>query len=215
MTQTIGASTSTGFRPTTRTLLSAGAAAGPLFLGLGVLQGLTRDGFDFTRNALSQLSLGDLGWLQVTDFLVTGVLVLAGATGLRRALRGRPGGVWAPRLITAFGVSFLTAGVFTADPGKGFPADDPAANGTTLSWPGTLHLLSGTLGYLALVAAFLVLARHFAGRGERGWAIGSRVLPVLVLAGFASSAASMLAFTLGAGAGLLGLTAVSLRLARV
>jgi hypothetical protein len=216
MTHTIEAptATATAVRPATRTLLAAGAVAGPLFLGAGVVQGLTRDGFDFTRNALSQLSLGDLGWVQVTTFLLSGALVLAGAAGLRRALAGRPGGVWVPRLITVFGASFLTAGVFTADPGKGFPADDPAADTVTLSWHGALHLLSGTLGYLALAVAAVLLARHFAERGERAWALGSRLLPVLVLGGFAGSSVSMLTFTAGAGAGLLWLTAVCARLAR-
>ncbi|MFD5872145.1 DUF998 domain-containing protein [Streptomyces sp. NPDC060322] len=52
---------------------------------------MTRDGFDFTRNALSQLSLGALGWIQVTVFLLTGLLVIAGAIAIRQALRDAPG----------------------------------------------------------------------------------------------------------------------------
>ena len=68
MTETLSA-TSTAFAAThssatppqrgTRTLLGCGIAAGPLFLGAGIAQGLARDGFDLTRNAISQLSLGD------------------------------------------------------------------------------------------------------------------------------------------------------------
>jgi hypothetical protein len=37
-------------------------------------QALTRDGFDLTRNAFSFLSLGDLGWIQITIFVVCGLL---------------------------------------------------------------------------------------------------------------------------------------------
>ena len=127
MTQTISPPTtvSAPARPAKRTLLAVATAAGPLFLGAGLLQGLTRDGFDFTRNALSQLSLGDLGWIQITAFMLTGALVIAGAVGMRQVLRDAPGGTWAPRLIGVFGVSFLLAGAFTADPAAGFPAGTP------------------------------------------------------------------------------------------
>ncbi|MFJ4584102.1 DUF998 domain-containing protein [Streptomyces echinatus] len=199
-------------RPATRTLLAGGIVAGPLFLTAGVVQGLTRDGFGFTRNALSQLSLGDHGWIQVTSFLLTGALIIVGAAGLRRVLRGEPGGTWAPRLIGVFGASFLLAAVFTADPGGGFPAGDPAARSASLSWHGALHMLSGMVGYLALCAAFLLLARCFSDRGHRGWAVGSRVVPVGVLAGFAGSSTAVLAFTVGAGLGLLWLAAATARL---
>ncbi|KUL50133.1 hypothetical protein ADL22_07610 [Streptomyces sp. NRRL F-4489] len=130
MTQTFGVpgtARSAPARPTTRLLLAGGVTAGPLFLGLGAVQGLTRDGFDFTRNAISQLSLGDLGWIQVTGFLLTGMLATAGAAGIRRALDGAPAGTWAPRLIGVFGLSFALAAIFTADPGAGFPAGAPEA----------------------------------------------------------------------------------------
>ncbi|MGP3927849.1 DUF998 domain-containing protein [Streptomyces sp. 8N616] len=199
-------------RPVPRLLSAAGIAAGPLFLAAGLAQGLTRDGFDFTRNALSQLSLGALGWIQVTVFLLTGLLVIGGAIAIRQALRDAPGGTWAPRLLGAFGASFLLAGVFPADPGAGFPAGAPEDRVTSLSAHGTVHMLSGTVGYLALCAAFLVLARHFAARRQRGWALTARLVPVGVLAGFAASATTVAAFTAGAGLGLLGLSAATARL---
>ncbi|MFF0384795.1 DUF998 domain-containing protein [Streptomyces sp. NPDC004286] len=214
MTQTISAPipASAPARPGSRALLGGAAVAGPLFLGAGLIQGLTRDGFDFTRNALSQLSLGDLGWIQVAAFLLTGILVIVGAAGMRRALRDSPGGIWAPRLIGVFGVSFLLAGVFTADPGAGFPVGAPEGRATSLSTHGAIHMLSGMVGYLALCAAFLVLARHFAFRNQHGWAVASRIAPAGILAGFVGSSAAVMAFTAGAGLGLLWLTVVTTRL---
>ncbi|MBV2363315.1 DUF998 domain-containing protein [Streptomonospora nanhaiensis] len=199
-------------RPATRALLAAGIAAGPLFLGAGLAQALTRDGFDLSRNALSQLSLGDLGWIQVTAFLATGLLVIAGAVGIRRALGAGPGGRWAPRLVGVFGVSFLVAGGFPADPGAGFPPGTPTGPAAAMSLPGAVHMLGGMVGYLALCAAFVVLARHFAARGLRGWARATRLVPAAVVAGFAASAVAVPAFTAGAGLGLLWLTAVAARL---
>ncbi|MGW6458673.1 DUF998 domain-containing protein [Streptomyces sp. NPDC055078] len=217
MTPTLSApittATTTGAGRRTRVLLAGGIAAGPLFLVVGVVQGLTRDGFDFTRNAISQLSLGGLGWIQITSFLLTGALAFAGAVGVRRALRDGPGGVWAPRLIGVFGASFLVAGVFTADAGDGFPAGTPDGPPATMTAHGTIHLAGATVGFLALCAAFFVLARHFAGQDRRGWALACRLVPVGVMAGSATSSLSVLAFTCGAALGLIGLSAVAARLA--
>jgi Protein of unknown function (DUF998) len=76
----------------TRTLLACGVVAGPLFVAVGLLQMLTREGFDPTRHPLSLLSLGDLGWVQITNFVLNGLLFVAAAVGMRRVLRpGRAG----------------------------------------------------------------------------------------------------------------------------
>ncbi|MFI9809168.1 DUF998 domain-containing protein [Streptomyces sp. NPDC052301] len=208
------AAKTTPARPAAGLLLAGGIAAGPLFLGAGLLQGLTRQGFDFSRNAISQLSLGALGWIQVTVFLLTGTLTIAGAAGLRQVLRGTPGATWAPRLVGVFGASFLLAALFAPDPGAGFPAGAPEAPAGTLSTHGAIHMACAMTGYLALCAASLVLARHFTALGQRGWTLASRLVPAGVLAGFAASSVTVAAFTAGAGLGLLWLSALTVRLAR-
>lgn len=198
-------------RRTTRWALTGGMVAGPLFLAAGIAQGFAREGFDFSRNAISQLALGEGGWVQTADFLLAGALLLTGAAGLRRVLGGGAGGTWAPVLVGVFGASFWVAAAFPADAGAGFPVGAPET--TTMSGPGAVHMAAGVIGYLALCATFFVLARPLAARGFRGWAVASRCVPVAVLAGFMASAASVLAFTGGAGLGLLWLTAVTARLA--
>src|SRR3954468_20596613 len=147
--------TTTAIRPrslvpsTTRGLLTCGVLAGPVFVFTGVVQGLTRAGFDFTRHPASVLSNGSLGFLQITNFLVTGLLTIAAAAGIRRVLPGR----WGPKLLTVYGVSLLCAGVFRADPQDGFPAGPPAGPPAAISWHGTLHFVAGGIGFAALVAA--------------------------------------------------------------
>ncbi|MEU6759200.1 DUF998 domain-containing protein [Streptomyces sp. NPDC046685] len=197
--------------PAPRWAVTGGMVAGPLFLAVGLAQGFARDGFDFTRNAISQLALGESGWVQAVNFLLAGALLLTGAAGLRRVLRGGPGGTWGPVLVGVFAVSFWVAAAFPADAGAGFPVGAPDA--TVMSGHGTVHMFGGMVGYLALCAAFAVLARPLAARGLRGWAVATRLVPVVVLAGFMVSAVSVLAFTAGAGLGLLWLTAVTARLA--
>jgi hypothetical protein len=47
----------------TRHLLACGVLAGPIYILVGLLQILTREGFDMTRHPLSLMSTGDLGWI--------------------------------------------------------------------------------------------------------------------------------------------------------
>jgi hypothetical protein len=85
-----GSSASTTRR--TRALLACGVVAGPLFLVVALLQALTRDGFDLGRHPLSLLSLGELGWIQIANFVVAGLLSVASAVGMRRVLHPGRGG---------------------------------------------------------------------------------------------------------------------------
>lgn len=113
----------------TRTLLACGTVAGPLFVLVVAAQMLTRDGFDITRHPLSLLSLGELGWIQVTNFVVSGTLFVAAAVGMRRAMVEGTGATWGPRLIGLFGSCLVWAGVFVADPADGFPGRHSAWHG--------------------------------------------------------------------------------------
>ena len=65
-------------------LLLCGVVAGPLYVVAGVFQMCARVGFDPTRHALSLMSNGDLGWIQIANFLVTGLLVIACSVGMRK-----------------------------------------------------------------------------------------------------------------------------------
>jgi hypothetical protein len=163
-----GSSASTTRR--TRALLACGVVAGPLFLVVALLQALTRDGFDLGRHPLSLLSLGELGWIQIANFVVAGLLSVAFAVGLRRVLQPGRGGRWGPLLVGAYGVGLIMGGVFVTDAGAGFPPGAPAGAPEQLSWHGVLHAIAPVLAFLSLIAACFVLARRFAGLGQRGWA---------------------------------------------
>jgi hypothetical protein len=167
----------------TRILLACGAVAGPLYLAVALAQGLTREGFDFSRHAVSLLSNGELGWIQITNFLVAGLLVIAGAAGMRRALGGSQGGTWGPYLLGLYGLGLIGAGIFPADPASGFPPGTPA-RASELSVHGLLHFTSGGIGFLGLVAACFVSARRFAALRQGGWAVYSATTGVVFLAAF-------------------------------
>jgi hypothetical protein len=166
----------------TRSLLGYGVLAGPLYVGVSLAQALTRNGFDPSKHAWSLLENGDLGWIQITNFVVTGLATVAAAVGLHRALGRR----LAPALIAAFGVSLVGAGIFRADPAQGFPAG--TTDTTTTSWHGALHLVVGGVGFVCLIAACFVLANRFSREGQRGLTWFSVVTGMAFLAGFAGIA---------------------------
>ncbi|MFF0444834.1 DUF998 domain-containing protein [Streptomyces sp. NPDC004609] len=205
MTPTVG-TTSLSSSPaatavSTRRLLVSAAVGAPLWVAVSLAQAATRDGFDLTRHPLSMLSNGSLGWLQITNFVVTGVLTAVGAFGLGRALRGTPGGTWVPRLVLVNGIGNIAAGVFVMDPGDGF-AGAPAGTPETLSGAAVGHLIAGSLALFALAAANFVLGRHFSRAGERGLAIGSRIAGAALLLGngWASAGGGSGSLTLAIGA---------------
>ena len=167
----------------TKSLLGYGVIAGPVYVTVSLAQAFTRDGFDLTRHAWSMLANGEHGWIQVANFLLTGLMVIAFAVGLGRALRPGIGARWAPRLVTAYGVSLIAAGVFRADPAQGFPVGTPAGAGP-ISWHGLLHFAAGGIGFTCLAIAGFVVARRFAAEGRPGWALYSRITAVVFLVGF-------------------------------
>jgi hypothetical protein len=183
----------------TRALLAAGTIAGPLYLVVGLVQAFTRPGFDLTRHDLSLLSNGDLGWIQATNLVVSGLLVVGGAIGMRRAVRAGLGRTWGPLLVGVYGLGLVGAGFFSADPAMGFPPGTPA-NASAVSWHGLMHLVCGGIGFLSLIASCFVFARRFAGQGENGWAVYSAVTGAVFLAGFVGIAAGS-----GRGWAILGL----------
>jgi hypothetical protein len=195
----------------TRSLLGYGVLAGPLYLVVGLIQALTRRGFDLLHDDLSLLANGSLGWIQMTNLILSGLMTTAAAVGIRRSLRDGP---WASRLITGYGIGLILAGAFTADPMNGFPVGTPP--GHTMSWHSLLHLAAGGLGFLCLIAACFVLARRF----PRRWAVYSRATGVVFLLSFlaiasgSDNAVVVLGFWLGIILAWIWLAAVSLRLYR-
>lgn len=181
--------TTTHHRPTvsgrfsTRSLLTCGVLAGPIYLAVGAIQAAVRDGFDPRRHALSLLANGSWGWIQSVNLMVCGLLVIAAAAGLHRTVASR----WAPRLLAVFGFGTLGGGIFRADPALGFPVGTPE-NATSVSWHGVLHFTLGGIGFLCLILACAVLARRLWREGVRGWAVFTGVTGLVFFAGFAGIA---------------------------
>jgi uncharacterized membrane protein len=174
----------------TKTLLTCGIFVAPVFYIVAVFQIFTRFGFDIRRHPISYLSLGDLGWIQITNFLVTGLLAILGAVGIRRFLRHSRGGTWGPLLIGLYGVGMIIGGMFTPDPGFGFPPGAPAGAPTTMSGHAGIHMLGFFIAFLSLIATCFVFMWRSPSRKERRWAIycaaSGLMAPALIILGTTS-----------------------------
>ena len=153
----------------TKALLACGILLGPLFYLVVLIQMFTRSGFDIRKHPISLLSLGDAGWIQITNFIVTGLLAILCAFGMRRILRGGPGGTWGPLLIGTYGLGMIIAGLFPPDPSLGFPPGAPAGITGTMSQNAVMHGVGFFVAFISLTLACFVYARRFISLGHRGW----------------------------------------------
>jgi hypothetical protein len=166
----------------TRTLLRAGVVAGVLYLAAGLAQAFLREGFDFARHPLSVLANGPGGWVQTANFLVSGLLVIGAAMGIRRVLGGNTRAL--PWFLAAFGASMIVAAFFPADPVDGFPPGTPEGFPTTISSTGMAHFAAGMLGFTALAVSCFLAARAMRRHGAPSLALFSLLAGLAVLLGF-------------------------------
>ena len=164
----------------TRTLPFCGVFAGPLFLLIFLFGILVRPGFDFIHSEPSLMSLGSLGWIQIANSVIAGLLVIAGAVGIRRILGVSKGRIWGPLLLGIFGLGQVGLGVFVFD---------PIVSPARLSFHGTMHLVFGAIGFVALMTACFVFMRTFASLRWTRWAVFCAITGAIFLVAFFGAAA--------------------------
>lgn len=170
-------------------LLICGAVGGFGFIAVFMVAGAIRPDYDALYQPISALSLSRGGWVQITNFVVTGLLMLACAVGLRRALSSGHGRTWGPILIGIYGLALIGAGVFVMEPGYGYPVGAPEGVPATTS----LHDRVSVIVFASVSAAALVFARCFATQPHgRLWATYSFLTGLGVPAFFVAAAAAWL-----------------------
>ncbi|CRZ14157.1 DUF998 domain-containing protein [Mycolicibacterium neworleansense] len=167
----------------TNALLAAGVLGGLLITTVSIALALTRPGFDPARHANSLLVLGDWGWVQTTNFIVCGLLLIALGAGVWRAASG----VWSGRVagvcVVLYGLlAGVVVGLNPTDPGFGFPPGAPQGYPGVdgLSASARIHGAAGGLGFLAATCGCFALARYFTRCDDRVWAVLSVAVGVAV-----------------------------------
>ncbi|GAA2676649.1 MULTISPECIES: DUF998 domain-containing protein [Actinosynnema] len=127
-----------------RALLWCGAAGSALFLALLLLDDAVKPDYDPLRDAVSEAALGAGGWVQTTNFLLSGLLIAVSAPAVASRV-----GRWTGALVALVGAGLALAGAFPTDP---VPTDAP-------TWQGAVHNTAGTLSSVALIIACFTAAR--------------------------------------------------------
>jgi len=156
-----------------KTFIGCGVIAGPLFTVAWIVEGATRANYHPLQHTISSLSVGDCGWIHIVTFIVTGLLIIAFALGLRRARR-HEGAAWGPVLIALVGIGLIGSGIFVTDPLNGYPPGTPRIP-TERTAHGILHDTFGIPVFLGLPVTCVLFGRRFARSGNRAWALYSTV----------------------------------------
>jgi hypothetical membrane protein len=184
----------------TRSMLGWGVVAGPFYLVLGLVLALTRPGFDLTRDALSLLLIGDLGWLQLLNLVLTGLMTIVAAVGLLRTPEWpRP----AAALVGVYGLCLVLSAIFPPDATESFP---PGAGGGEFTTPGVLHFVFGGLGFVSVGIA-AIIAGSWLGRRRARSATWSRIAGVVIIVAFIAGGALS---ALPGGVGLIWITVLAI-----
>ena len=133
--------------------LFAGAVGPPLFVLVFLVDGLVHPAYNAVTDFVSELSRGELGWLQILNFVVFGAAMIVFAAGIRWGTRRAAGSVAGPPLFALIGASLVAAGIFVTD----------AHTSTTATTAGTIHQLVSLVVFAGVIAACFVFARRFHG----------------------------------------------------
>lgn len=144
------------------------------FVSVFSVHGWLSPGYSATRMFVSELSLGPQGWIQIFNFMLTGILVLAFGRGLAAHFRTGVASRTGPVLVQGIGASLIASGPFTTDSSAMF--DQPTAHGV-------VHGIFGALVFTCGPVACLVFYRRFRidplWHALAGWTLGSGVVLVL------------------------------------
>lgn len=149
----------------TRLLLACGIVAPLLNITVLLILGAVRPEYDAWRVPDSNLELGPGGWMQITNYIVTGTLLLAFAYGARQSLPAGRAATRGPLLLAVYALTFVAIGPILPDPSLGYPPGEP----TDLTLHGAIHSVLGLIQFTSLSAACFVLSRGAGPRDSRGW----------------------------------------------
>lgn len=140
-------------------LLLLGPIAAVIFVLVVTVEGARRPGYDASYHTASELALGERGWIMRVNFGVMAVGMAGFALGIQQSLDTLLGGI----LFGVAATGFLASGVFAMDPVRGFPPGASTRGGHQETLHGKLHAVAGPPVFLAMLAAFGVVAGQLGG----------------------------------------------------
>jgi hypothetical protein len=136
----------------------AGIIAPILFVEIFSVEGAFRSGYDPLKMYISALSLGERGWIQITNFVIFGVLLLTFTFRISNEFqtgKASKGGLVLMRILA---ILFFISGPFVMDP-MGTPD-------TNMSIHGAIHGIAGGIVFLLMPIICIVYLRRFLGNPD-------------------------------------------------
>ena len=142
--------------------LLGGVVGPPLFVAVFLVDGFIHPAYNPVTDFVSELSRGELGWLQVVNFLVFAGMMLMFAAGIRWGAPVGPGSAAGSALFAIIGASLVVCGLFVTDP--------HTAKVQTVQ--GMIHIFAAMPVFGGIAAACFVFARRFHG-SQRWYSLAS------------------------------------------
>jgi hypothetical membrane protein len=131
----------------------AGIIGPSLFVAVFTLEGWLRPGYDPIKMYISELSLGSRGWIQITNFVVFGLLLFMFTRSIAAEFKSGKASRGGIILLTILSVCFLLSGPFVVD-----PANTPR---NLMSFHGTLHGIFGGIVFSLMPLICFIFLRRF------------------------------------------------------
>jgi hypothetical protein len=131
----------------------AGIIAPALFVVVFTIKGFLSPGYNQLSMYISAGSLGPTGWIQMTNFVVVGLLLSVFNFGIRSEFRDGKASKAGPLLLFAISICLFFSGPFVMDPMGTATAD--------ASLHGTVHGLLGAIVFTLMPITCFVFYRRF------------------------------------------------------
>lgn len=145
-------------RQSTRTTALLGMSAAVFFVTIFTIEGWLRPGYHPLSMFVSELSLGSRGWVQIVNFLVTGVLIFSFGHGIKKYFQTGVATKVGPLLLQIIGFSLMVSAFFPSDPSAMFNQH---------SFYGIIHGIFGAIVFLCMPIVCFIFFRRF--RNDIEW----------------------------------------------
>lgn len=146
-----------------RSLTAWAGIFGPaLFVGVFLLEGWIRPGYNPLAEFVSALSLGDRGWIQIVNFIIFGLLLFAFSRAVAAEFPTGKASRWGLILLTVIAVGYFVSGPLVMDPTTG---SLNSLEGATFH--GIVHGIMGGIVFLLMPIVIFMFWRRF--RADQKW----------------------------------------------
>lgn len=136
-------------------LLACGTIGPIMFVIVFLIEDFTRAEFNPFRNLVSQLSLGDKGWINIIGLVLFGILVILFSFGIRYESKDGSKDIASPNMFMVLGIALILGGVFVIDPGLGYPPNREPV----FSISGLIHQVAGLIVFASFTANCFISAK--------------------------------------------------------